>query len=147
MALLSIHHFLLHHSKLYHSLSVYSSVHSSSPSLLPLSDQLHIPIIICAFCGAHFSTNNQLKRHREVDQKREIDVIYNCSLITLFVVVFDVEIKWMEESQWENTKGINVWMERRDSVWWEGVQIIVMIWGNNTYFRSNLLYCCEIPED
>ncbi|GMR48272.1 hypothetical protein PMAYCL1PPCAC_18467 [Pristionchus mayeri] len=38
---------------------------SNSPPLRPLHDQLHIPIIICAFCGANFSTNNQLKRHRE----------------------------------------------------------------------------------
>lgn len=37
---------------------------SNSP-LRPLSDQLHIPLIVCAFCGANFSTNNQLKRHRE----------------------------------------------------------------------------------
>ncbi|GMT24990.1 hypothetical protein PFISCL1PPCAC_16287, partial [Pristionchus fissidentatus] len=46
------------------------SLPSTSRSSLhrrPLSDQLHIPIIICAFCGAHFSTNNQLKRHRETN--------------------------------------------------------------------------------
>ncbi|GMS96124.1 hypothetical protein PENTCL1PPCAC_18299, partial [Pristionchus entomophagus] len=43
--------------------SLPSTSHSSP--LRAISDQLHIPIIVCAFCGAHFSTNNQLKRHRE----------------------------------------------------------------------------------